>query len=463
MSRPTVATSADAAGSPLDPAPHAAGAGKAEETGLSAVVCPLVLRELPQAIANFALWNDTAPPGPPAFAGQRRPRLIFSFNGAYDADAEAQLVHAFAAAPKVREAFATLEVRFLDLPEEKDRYIRKPSGPTPRYGNKSGPNWMFYETTKALRGEADFIFLMEVDCTPLVPNWLRRLARTCARNDDAWVLGAHYSGASPLLWRVARHINGNALYKVGDPEFGTFLDEILWPWMHEHIAEHDPNLAYDCAWETFLNRGEMDDLCHADWIVSRGVLHKFRLIDTLVNVGGHAEQTGEFVWTRQDLLRRFPAAAVAHGPVTLTAGHRRGRYNVGRANAVDAVLDDGRVTLTSAAATFRRSIWPASGMLEAGDTVTVGFDLVAHPHQLIGVDLREPTGRIVERRKAFAKEDGTRRVRLEFVVPRRLNYLNVVLLVLREDEAVSPITVEELTVSIESGGATWRMRAFAAD
>lgn len=447
-------------------APAAAGMrarGKVEDNPLSAVVCPLIVRELPQALANFRVWNDELPPGPPPLPGQRRPRLIFSFNGARDAGVEAQLADAYAAAPKVAAAFEALEVRFLDLPAEKDQYLKKPTGPAPKYGYKSGPNWMFYETMKALRGEAQFVFLMEVDCTPLVPNWLRRLSRACARNDDAWVLGAHYSGASPLVSRVARHINGNALYHVGDSDFATFLDEILWPWMLHHIERHDPDLAYDCAWETFLNREEMDDLSHHDWIVSRGVLHRFRLIDTVVNVGGHAEQMGHYVWTRHQLLQRFPSAVVAHGPVSLGAEHRHGRYNLGRATVVGGSIGDGRVTLEAAETLFSRSVWPAAGAIEPEEMLSVGFVLHAHPAQIVAIDLREPSGAIVERRKAFAKEDGTRRVRIDFTVPRRFNYLNVVLTVLRQTPERPPIVFEDLTLAIGAGDAVWRSRDFAAD
>lgn len=435
---------------------------KAVDNPLSAVVCPLIVRELPQAIANFRVWNDDLPPGLP-LPGQRRPRLIFSFNGAYDGSVEAQLFAAFAAAPNVAAAFEAIEVRFLDLPPEKDQYIKKPTGPAPKYGYKSGPNWMFYETIRALRGEADFVFLMEADCTPLAANWLRRLSRACSRNDDAWVLGAHYSGASPLLWRVARHINGNALYHVGDPDFATFLDEILWPWMLDHIDRHDPDLAYDCAWETFLNREEMDDLGHHDWIVSRGVLHKFRLIDTIVNVGGYAEQMGHYVWTRHQLLQRFPSAAIAHGPVALGGEHRRGRYNVGRVRITDGGIENGGLVLTGADGLFSRSVWPAVGALDQDETICVSFLLRGHPDQIVAIDLREPAGGIVERRKAFAKDDGTRRVRIEFTLPRRFNYLNIVLMVLRQDAARTPIAIDDFAVAIGTGDATWRARDFATD
>lgn len=432
-----------------------------EENLLSAVVCPLILRELPQALINIRTWNDELQPGPPQ-PGQTRPRLIFSFNCAPDADAERSLREAFAAAPLVREAFADLDIRFLALPEEKDQYVRNPTGPAPKYGFKSGPNWMFYETIKALRDEARFVFLMEVDCVPLVTNWLRKLSRACARHDDAWVVGAHYSGASPLLRGVARHINGNALYNVGDSGFAVFLDEILWPWMLGYIEAHDPSLAYDCAWEVFLNREEMEYTGHYDWIVSRNVLHKFRLTDTIINIGGHAEQSGHYVWRRQQLLKRFPSAAIAHGPVSTTMAHRRGSLSVGNPSLTGATLcGDAALSLDGVRSLFLRSIWPASGPFEPAQTVTISFTMTGRRNQVIAIGLREPGGRILERKKVIITEDGQRKVRVEFNVPHRLNYLNIALMILRQAPEPAAIEISELVVAVAEGENVSRIKDFA--
>lgn len=441
--------------------PSGAGATRDDATLLGAIVCPLIMRELPLAIANMALWQRELRPGAP-LPGQARPMLIFSFNCAPDAEAERALREAFAAAPALVEDFAGIDVRFLSLPPERDRYIRKPTGPAPKYGYKSGPNFMFYETMRALRPEARFAFLMETDCTPLAPNWLRKIARTCQRHDDAWVIGAHYSGASPLMWRVARHINGNAIYQVGSDDFWTFMDEILWPWMLDYIDTHDPDLAYDCAWEAFLNREEMDYAGHHDWVVSRGVLHKFRLTDAIVNVGGHAEQSGHYIWTRNQLLARFPAAAIVHGPVTTGNAHRRGRYSIGRPtlSGVEAA-EDGTLAFARDDAQFVRSAWPATGAFEKGQTLIVTFALAGAPGQVLALDLRDPSGRVIERKKTFVKEPGQRRVKGVFVVPERYNYLNIVLMVLREVESAAPMRVSDLTLSIEGAGPPVRIADFA--
>jgi hypothetical protein len=364
---------------------------------LGAIVCPLIPAELPTALANLELWDRHLPPGD-AFPGRpdiARPLLVFSFNVAENAEIRKQLTDAFSRCPNVRASFSGLLVHFCNLPAQKDIYVRTPGASAYEFGNKSGPNWLFYETMRMLRGTADFAFLMEVDCRPLHPDWLRPLAQVCARNPDAWIIGAHYSGASPIPPRVARHINGNALYHIGSDALWTFLDETLWPWMHEYILTHDQDLAYDCAWETFLNRDEMSESGHYDWIVSRDILHRFRLTEAIVNIGGHAEQSGWYAWTREDLLRRFPHAAIIHGPIADNFQHLRGGLAVGRAER-DGVAGQGPNWLTFATDTatrrYKRSIWRPDRGFHAGDRLSVHATLDAGEEHAGIIELHDTNG-----------------------------------------------------------------------
>jgi hypothetical protein len=407
----------------------AAKPGKAgSQRALSAVVCPLIARELPMALANFDLWETQLPPSvEPRGPSTSRPKLVFSFSCAPDDSLSIPLKKAFAEHPVVKRSFSKVEVLFCNLPPEKDLYIRNPTGPVPPYGNKSGPNWMFYETLRALRGGGGFIFLMETDCQPLVANWLKKLENTAARNTDAWIVGAHYSGASPLHWAVARHINGNAFYNVGDPDFWDFLDNMLWPWMHKYIQEVDPNLAYDCAWETFLSRPEMEHAGHRDWLYGRSVFHRFRLSGIVANIGGNAEQSGHYFWTREDLRRRFPMAAIAHGPVAASGRHRRGGLALGK------VVRKGEVAVSAqslsargdlAAAMFERSIWIPDRLFDAGHRVTITFAVEGDPETFTIMELREPSGRlIVKKRVNYNSEKPLHRAKIEHEFTSTVNYI----------------------------------------
>jgi uncharacterized protein YeaO (DUF488 family) len=93
---------------------------------LSAVVCPLTPRELPAALANLRLWNSTLAPSTEAISSaEGRPRLIYSFNCAHDEALVTALVEAFEESETVRLSFEAMDVRFCDLPPEKDVYLRE--------------------------------------------------------------------------------------------------------------------------------------------------------------------------------------------------------------------------------------------------------------------------------------------------------------------------------------------------
>lgn len=398
---------------------------------LSAVVCPLMPRELPLALANFDVWEYQMPPlTAPLRAGETLPKLVFSFSSAFNTELDAPLRQAFAEHPKVAQSFSGVDVLFLDLPPEKDLYVRVPTGPTPPYGFKAGPNWMFYETMRALRPGGGFVLLMETDCQPLVPNWLGRLRSVVPRHADAWIVGGHYCGASPLHWSIARHVNGNALYHVGDPQFWKFLDEFFWEWMHDYIRTVDPSLAYDCAWESFLNRPEMENPGHPHWQLSRDVVHRFRLTPIIVNIGGPAEQAGHYMWTRAQLLKRFPTSLIAHGPVVSDNAHARGRVALGRQRAMDGAQsgpDRIDATLGEKDAVWERSIWTLDAAFTPGDTLTVRFAIAAGATASVVVMLRDASNRVVGRKgvPAAPPDSDLRRAKLEHVVDSFSLYLRI--------------------------------------
>lgn len=382
-------------------------------------------------MANLHAWEERFRPvikddGP----AETRPILVYAFNGAEDPSLAEPLRQAFAALPAVRQSFRSLEVIFLDLPAEKDIYQRKSRGPVPPFGFKAGPNWMFYSTMQALRPVGGFVFLMETDSQPLQPNWLGKLDALAARNTDAWILGGHYSGAAPLPSSRARHINGNALYNVGDPEFWEFLEGFFWNWMHEYIREEDPDLAYDCAWETFLGRDVMQDLAHPHWMIARRVLHRFRLTGAIVNVGGAAEQAGHYIWTRAHLLKRFPGALVVHGPLAVDQAHRRGRVCLGRVNnseGVEASADQDVITLPGPKNVWERSVWLADGEFESGDEVSLRFAVEMGSSANFLAGIRDISGLLLEYRTIppASTADGTRRAKVEHVLDGGRPYLRL--------------------------------------
>ena len=134
-----------------------------------------------------------------------------------------EIVAAYQATRHVCRAFASIEVRFAGLSRHLDYYERDYTRKVGGRGFKSGPNEQFFETMELLAGEHDFIFYMEADCVPLRQGWLDRVRALAEGDPESWVIGGLYRGDEPIDDGFFMHLNGNALYRVGDPAFMEFL------------------------------------------------------------------------------------------------------------------------------------------------------------------------------------------------------------------------------------------------
>lgn len=427
---------------------------------LSAVVCPLTPRELPAALANLAYWAEHAPPLTDApQAGETRPTLVYSFNCDPDESFSSALINAFNENDVARNAFESVDVRFCGLPPEKDVYLRDGEVGAAPFGRKAGPNWLFYETMRSLRGEARFVFLMETDCRPIASNWIKRLQRVCALNQDAWIIGSPYCGVSPLHWSIARHINGNALYQIGDERFWDFIDNRFWPWLNQYAAGSMPDLAYDCGWETWLNRIEMEDASSYDWVLARDILHRFRLSSFIINIGGAAEQAGEYLWTKEEIVKRFPGVAIVHGPITESLDHRRGPVGLGRVFVRgETSLVDGQLVAQGDLnkAGFRRSLWIVGEPLEERHTLTISFAMQCAKNAGLALTIREPGGRIIGAEKLSGVGFGkTSTHRIIQTIPAPVPYVRLAFTFHGLDNA--RVSLSDLKIEISQGNQLfWR-------
>jgi len=247
---------------------------------LGAVVMPSNASEVPQLLANFALWGtpDFAPclTEPPSKA-----RLVISFNNDTAKVAETELQSAFAKADLGRY-FSGLSFIYCGLYGDKDRYERDYSKTIGEDGFKAGPNNQFFETLRLARGMGPYIFLMEADCVPLRPDWLMRLAYIVSHGDSFWIMGSAYRGVGTLDDQFRRHINGNAIYNVDDPEFINFLENWWYPKLMAVIANIDKRIAYDCALELIFAKTWRED--REAWEKWKQVAHKFRYTTYIQNI-----------------------------------------------------------------------------------------------------------------------------------------------------------------------------------
>ena len=98
--------------------------------------------------------------------------------------------------------------------------------------HECGACYQFFLLFKLLKKKFHYFYMMEPDITPIRSGWLQKLCDEldiASPGQDFWLKGSNqkcnkYYGdiASRHDW----HINGNAIYKVGDLDFEEFLANV---------------------------------------------------------------------------------------------------------------------------------------------------------------------------------------------------------------------------------------------
>ena len=256
---------------------------------LGAVVVPAVASSREQILANLALWARPEA-APMLWPRAYQPDLVFSFNNRASADLlEPAITEAFAARG-LGSSFGALRFERLDLSGEADLYQTDYSQPAGPQGYKAGPNNQFFETMRRVRDAGRYVFLMEPDCVPIRTDWLGQLMDRL-EHADAWVIGSIYRGRGTLDRRFMRHLNGNAIYAVGDPDFQEFLVD-LQQRLAALLAE-DPRYAYDLALEVLVAGASCDATATDDeralWHYFQPIAHRFQATDFIQNIAARID------------------------------------------------------------------------------------------------------------------------------------------------------------------------------
>jgi hypothetical protein len=113
------------------------------------------------------------------------------------------------------------DVKFLnaDLQDSEDTYPESASR-------------MFFKLFKLGRmTEYNSFFYMEADVLPCKSGWIDSLLDEFSIHGKFWMRGSIIRGSDELTGNslFARHINGNALYAIGDPKFRSFITDVIEP------------------------------------------------------------------------------------------------------------------------------------------------------------------------------------------------------------------------------------------
>jgi len=125
---------------------------------------------------------------------------------------------------KLHTSFSRVRIAFANLTSEEDYY-------------PVGINLMFFRLVAGMTHAHELegfrtMFWMEPDVKPIKPYWLDALVRESNTDDDFWIkgsvyLGDSFDGSAGNDWTLTGHINGNALYRLHQPDFSRFLQIVM--------------------------------------------------------------------------------------------------------------------------------------------------------------------------------------------------------------------------------------------
>jgi len=213
---------------------------------LRCVALPVVQSDIGAPLEEMlSLWSD------PRFApllndATPRPHLMLVVNNAPEEVLDqARLIYDNHS--ELDQSFCGFTALSADLKGDMDRYERKPRARLGSLGGRAGPNFQFFRTMALAEQFGGFTLQIELDCLPVQAGWIEATQRVIDGHGSAWVIGSVYAGDGELTPDTQTHMNGNALYRTGDPLFQSFLAEVWLPRLLRRIKQ-DYTLPYDCWW-----------------------------------------------------------------------------------------------------------------------------------------------------------------------------------------------------------------------
>lgn len=298
-----------------------------DETGstLNSVVVPCLASDIPKIAPTLSVWlSDRFAPS--LTKRRKRPIFMIVFNRA-TAEEVAETEAILKGLSNLTRYFRGFEVHSANLDGDMDIYVRNSHVASGQYGNKAGPNFLFQRAMHLAGRHGSFTFQMELDCLPVAPGWLDKLAALLTYR-HAWVIGTPYLGDRQLDRRVQFHLNGNALYHCGAPEFLDFLDDVWMARLHASRASQ-PNLAYDCWFSYEMTRANAI-VRNRSWDIWQRYALYFHSEPYIVNLNVQAYEIASYLGALKSLRDRGFDPILFHGPgiaelvETLAADHRLG-------------------------------------------------------------------------------------------------------------------------------------------
>lgn len=214
---------------------------------IGCVAIPCIRGDIESLAFNLEAWVD--PRLTPRVQPEKhtKPQLLIVFNN-IDSHEMKQAESIWSKIPRLSIYFKGLTVKNAELHEDYDLYVKnRDETKKGEFGNIAGPNFLFQKTMNYAKKWGGYTLQLELDCFPLLKDWITLTEKIIDKNKGSWVIGSNYLGDFRINNRTKTHLNGNALYKTGDSNFISFLNKT---WMPRLLSFSNtlPNLAYDTWW-----------------------------------------------------------------------------------------------------------------------------------------------------------------------------------------------------------------------
>lgn len=254
---------------------------------IGAVAVPLTPKEWPRQLKNLHLWMNPRL-WPSLGTAARSTCLHFFVSGEYDGALLQNIEAGLREVVGLDAFFSTCRITFLEIPTAIDHYIRS-AVDSDDPCTKSGPNVLFLATMAQCK-EYEYVLHIETDCLPVRAGWLDAAEREIDRaGTQSWVIGPGYFGPSQLQLHSAyrMHINGNAIYQTGDPDYQEFLQGPFLDTLAYLVRDGFRDLAYDTTLSLALyNLGALPEALRSQISLS---LPRFSYSNFIRNFGGSRE------------------------------------------------------------------------------------------------------------------------------------------------------------------------------
>eukprot|EP00871_Galdieria_phlegrea_P005077 jgi/Galph1/5570/GphlegSOOS_G4298.1 len=183
-----------------------------------------------------------------------------------------------------------------------------------------GTCYMFFQLFATLKERYLYFQIIEPDVSPFRKDvgWINQILRISFDANDFWVKGSISVCPKGTAWKDY-HINGNALYKLGDPLFEEYLQKVK-----QYYSRRTNRLVSNGCSGTFYGGYDVSIFqylyaCQSfeEWEYVQQIIHKFSYDTTVLNYCGNVP------FNIENIRKRYPKTVLIHSKwFILTSKHQ---------------------------------------------------------------------------------------------------------------------------------------------